>query len=55
MAVLGRHYQNVTTLRFTDDGSHFISGGEDNLVLVWPMARYRYLNNNFKLLDIKDA
>ena len=53
MAVLGRHYQNVTTLRFTDDSSHFISGGEDNLVLVWPMARY--FSNGFKLLDIKDA
>ena len=38
MAVLARHYQTVNTLRFTDDGSHFISAGEDNLVLVWSLA-----------------
>ncbi len=39
MAVLGRHYQAVTVLRCTDDGSHFVSGGEDNLVIVWSTAR----------------
>ena len=39
MAVVGRHYQNVNVIRFTDNGSHFISGGEDNLVIVWSLAR----------------
>ncbi|XP_066298281.1 WD repeat-containing protein 18-like [Branchiostoma lanceolatum] len=37
LAVLTRHYQGVTCLRFTDDGSHFLSAGDDNLVLVWPV------------------
>ncbi|ELT93327.1 hypothetical protein CAPTEDRAFT_176002 [Capitella teleta] len=39
LAVVSRHYQPVSVLRFTDDGSHFVSGGEDNLVLVWPMPK----------------
>uniref|UniRef100_A0A4W3I0N3 WD repeat-containing protein 18 n=1 Tax=Callorhinchus milii TaxID=7868 RepID=A0A4W3I0N3_CALMI len=35
LIVLHRHYQDLTCLRFTDDSSHFVSGGKDNLVLVW--------------------
>ncbi|XP_036067621.1 WD repeat-containing protein 18 isoform X2 [Oryzias melastigma] len=35
LCVLSRHYQDITCLKFTDDGSHFISGGKDNLALVW--------------------
>jgi len=35
MKILSRHYQNVTNLKFTDNGSHFVSAGEDNLVIVW--------------------
>lgn len=38
MAVVSRHYQNVNVIRFTDNGSHFVSGGEDNLVIVWSLA-----------------
>ncbi|XP_077981988.1 WD repeat-containing protein 18-like [Glandiceps talaboti] len=38
LAVLSRHYQNITCLKFTDDGGHLISGGDDSLVLVWSMA-----------------
>ena len=33
LAVLSRHYQPVTVLSFTKDGSHLISGGEDGQVL----------------------
>ena len=40
LVILSRHYQRVSCLKFTDDGSHFLSSGEDNLVLVWKMARY---------------
>ena len=40
LVILSRHYQLVSCLKFTDDGSHFLSSGEDNLVLVWKMARY---------------
>lgn len=43
LAVAVRHFQTVTCVRFTDDGSHFVSGGEDGLVLVWPLA---YLISN---------
>ncbi|XP_077299377.1 WD repeat-containing protein 18-like [Arctopsyche grandis] len=35
--ILTRHYQTVTNLKFTDDGSHFISAGEDGIVLVWTL------------------
>ena len=33
LAVLSRHYQPVTVLSFTKDGSHLLSGGEDGQVL----------------------
>lgn len=39
LSVLSRHYQDVTCLKFTDDSSHFISGGKDNLALVWNLSR----------------
>ncbi|KAL4219641.1 WD repeat-containing protein 18 [Mactra antiquata] len=38
LAVLSRHYQTVNVVRFTDNGSHFISGGEDNLIIVWSIS-----------------
>ncbi|XP_035763474.1 WD repeat-containing protein 18 [Neolamprologus brichardi] len=37
-SVLSRHYQDVTCLKFTDDSSHFVSGGKDNLALVWSLS-----------------
>ena len=40
MKILSRHYQNVNHLKFTDDGSHFVSAGDDNLVIVWELARF---------------
>jgi len=43
LAVAVRHFQTVSCVHFTDDGSHFVSGGEDGLVLVWPLA---YLISN---------
>jgi len=39
MAVGLRHYQRVSVMRFTDDGAYLISGGDDNLVVVWSMSR----------------
>jgi pre-rRNA-processing protein IPI3 len=29
------HYRPVTVLKFTDDGSYLISGGQDGMVLAW--------------------
>uniref|UniRef100_A0A8C6V1Z0 WD repeat-containing protein 18 n=1 Tax=Neogobius melanostomus TaxID=47308 RepID=A0A8C6V1Z0_9GOBI len=46
MAVLTRHYQDVTCLKFTDDSSHFISGGRDNLALVWSLSSVIQLDSN---------
>ncbi|XP_037812745.1 WD repeat-containing protein 18 [Lucilia sericata] len=39
MASLGKHYQTVTCLKFTDDGSHFVSAGKDGAVLVWNLTQ----------------
>uniref|UniRef100_A0A3Q3MIM2 WD repeat-containing protein 18 n=1 Tax=Mastacembelus armatus TaxID=205130 RepID=A0A3Q3MIM2_9TELE len=38
LSVLSRHYQDVTCLKFTDDSSHFVSGGKDNLALIWSLC-----------------
>nr|XP_014427504.1 WD repeat-containing protein 18 [Pelodiscus sinensis] len=40
LAILNRHYQDLTCLCFTDDSSHFLSGAKDCLVLVWNLYRY---------------
>lgn len=37
-ASLSRHFQNVSHLKFTDDDSHFISAGQDGMVLVWSLT-----------------
>ncbi|XP_069127865.1 WD repeat-containing protein 18-like [Argopecten irradians] len=39
LAVLGRHYQCITCLRCCDDGSYFVSGGDDNMVIAWSLGR----------------
>ncbi|XP_077390795.1 WD repeat-containing protein 18 isoform X2 [Festucalex cinctus] len=38
LSVVTRHYQDVTCVKFTDDGSHFVSGGKDSVVLVWSLS-----------------
>ena len=43
MATGSRHFQSINVLKFTDDGAHLISGGDDNLVVVWNMARYVHI------------
>lgn len=46
MSVLSRHYQDITCLQFTDDGSHFVSGAKDNLALVWSLSSVIQLDLN---------
>lgn len=46
LSVLSRHYQDVTCLKFTDDSSHFVSGGKDNLALVWSLSSVIQLDSN---------
>jgi len=36
--VLSAHYQPVTCLQFTNDGSHFVSAGADGQVLCWSLC-----------------
>ena len=37
LSVIGRHYQDVTKVAFTDDGSHFVSCGADGNTFVWSL------------------
>lgn len=37
-ASLSRHFQNVSHIKFTDDDSHFVSAGQDGMILVWSLA-----------------
>lgn len=37
-ASLSRHFQTVSHLKFTDDDSHFVSAGQDGMILVWSLA-----------------
>ncbi|XP_062412888.1 WD repeat-containing protein 18 [Sardina pilchardus] len=46
LAILNRHYQDLTCLRFTDDSSHFISGGKDNLALIWSLVSVVQLDSS---------
>ncbi|XP_041862015.1 WD repeat-containing protein 18 [Melanotaenia boesemani] len=46
LSVLSRHYQDVTCLKFTDDSSHFVSAGKDNLALVWSLTSVIQLDVN---------
>lgn len=39
LVILSRHYQDVSCLKFTGDGSHFVSAGKDCLVLAWSLCR----------------
>lgn len=39
LGTVARHYQTVTCLKFSQDGSNFASGGEDGLVFVWSLTR----------------
>ncbi|GIZ00495.1 WD repeat-containing protein 18 [Caerostris extrusa] len=35
LAVLSRHYQSISTIKFTPDDSRFFSGGKDGHVMTW--------------------
>ncbi|KAK3091114.1 hypothetical protein FSP39_017219 [Pinctada imbricata] len=39
LTVLSRHYQDVHCLRCTEDGSFFVTGGDDNLVIAWSLPK----------------
>lgn len=67
LACITYHMQAVTCLRFSSDGSHFISGGKDGIVLVWllldtiatsegsgeqPKPRFTWMDHAAEVADI---
>ncbi|KAL5275515.1 WDR18 family protein [Megaselia abdita] len=36
---ISKHYQKINVIRFTDDGSHFVTASEDGGVLVWNFSK----------------
>lgn len=38
LTMLTKHYQPINCIKFTDDGSHFVSGGQDGQVIVWNLS-----------------
>lgn len=38
LAMLTKHYQPINCIKFTDDGSHFVTGGQDGQVIVWSLS-----------------
>lgn len=45
LSVISKHYQSVTSIKFTDDGTHFVTGGQDGMVFVWSLVRIISSNN----------
>ncbi|XP_023944886.2 WD repeat-containing protein 18 [Bicyclus anynana] len=38
LTIINRHYQKVNHLKFTSDGSFFVSTAEDGMVMVWSLV-----------------
>lgn len=38
LTMLTKHYQPINCIKFVDDGSHFVSGGQDGQVIVWSLS-----------------
>lgn len=38
MAMLTKHYQPINRIKFVDDGSHFVTAGQDGQVIVWSLS-----------------
>lgn len=38
LTMLTKHYQPINCIKFTDDGSHFVTGGKDGQVIVWSLS-----------------
>uniref|UniRef100_A0AAG5DN94 WD repeat-containing protein 55 homolog n=1 Tax=Anopheles atroparvus TaxID=41427 RepID=A0AAG5DN94_ANOAO len=54
MVTVSHHYGNITALKFTDDGSHFISAAHDCRVVVWSLAKTLLQKDNKMLYEFAD-
>ncbi|XP_049296941.1 WD repeat-containing protein 18 [Anopheles funestus] len=54
MASVAQHYGNINVLRFTDDGSHFISAAQDCRIVVWNLARTVQQKDNRMVYELAD-
>lgn len=43
IASMEGHYSTITSLSFTEDGSKLLTGGRDNVVMLWDAVAYRSL------------
>lgn len=54
VATVSHHYGNITALKFTDDGSHFVSAAQDCRVVVWSLAKTVLQKDNKMLYEFAD-
>lgn len=47
LTILESHYQPITCIKVSSDSSHFLTGGEDGLVLVWSLPEAISASLNF--------
>lgn len=38
VTMLSKHYQQINCVKFIDDGSHFVSAGQDGQAIVWSLS-----------------
>ena len=48
------HQKNVKTVSFNEGGDYFVSGGDDNLVLVWKTNFDDYIDDKFFNFNITE-
>lgn len=46
---VNKHFQCINCLRFTDNGSHFASGGNDGMVMVWNLTQLVTMDDEGKI------
>ncbi|XP_058130077.1 WD repeat-containing protein 18 [Anopheles ziemanni] len=54
VAAVSHHFGKITALKFTDDGSHFVSAAQDCRVVVWSLAKTVLQKDNKLLYEFAD-
>ena len=57
VSVLSQHYQSVSALAFSPDGTYLFSGGEDGIILVWrfPLVVSTGYMSQLRLLSVPQS